>query len=303
MRSTLALTLLAVALVATGCKKSDKPAPGNGPTTPEAKPPEAKPPEAKPPEAKPPVGGDTLTLKETPAKVGDKRTKTDDVVVVFQFDAKGKKIDARSVEHKQEAAEILAVDGKIPMKVKVAYSGLKAEQTIGGKVQTKPQVLDGKTYVVWSEGGAIKATTADGAAVSAEELKELTSKNDELGKPDVIEDLLGGRTWKVGETYVLSADELAKVKANITDPSKPLPTEMSFTLKSFDDKQAMFEMTTTLVQAAKGADQLTFAMKGLAKVELPGVHASELSLDGTLAGSINSMPTTGTMTGKTTYTY
>ena len=215
---------------------------------------------------------------------------------------KGKQVGVKSVDHKQETTEVLAVEAGGATKLKATYANLSAVQTIDGKDKAKPQVLDGKSYLVWVEGGAIKATTADGAAVSAEELAELTDKHDDLGKPDVIEDLLAGRTWKIGETYVFTADDLAKLKARSTSTGKPVATEMSFTLEAFNATEARFAMTTTLVQT-KGAEQLTFVMKGIARVELPTNRGLEMSMAGGITGTVKTMPTKGAMTMKTVYAY
>lgn len=307
MRSTsivIALSL-ATALAAAGCKKAEQkaadPAPKDLAKVPEVAKPPAPAGSVKAPEAAAP-SATTLKFDEAPAKVGDKRTKTDDSEVLFQVDAKGKKVDVKVVKHKEEQVEILAVDGAIPMKIKIAYPTISSSQTISGAVKTKPEVLDGKTYVVWSEGGAIKATTADGAAVSAEELAELADENDELGKPDTMEQILEGRTWTIGETYDFTADDLAKLKARSTASGKPVATAMSLTLQSFDATQAIFALTMAMTQT-KDPDTLTFAMKGTAHVALPSAHATALAMDGAITGTANGMPTAGTMTAKTIYTY
>lgn len=308
MRSTsivIALSL-ATALVAGGCKKAEEkkaaaPPPVEQPKAAEA-PKAGEAAKVPTPTPTPVADATTLKLASIADKVGDKRTKTDDIVVDFEFDVKGKKVAVKSVDHKEETTEVLAVEGTGASKVKASYAKMSAVQTMDGKDKNKPQILDGKSYIVWVEGGAIKATTADGAAVSADELKELADKNDDLGKPDVIEELLAGRTWKIGETYVFTADDLAKLKARSASQDKPVATEMSLTLEAFDATEGRFALTTTLVQT-KGADQLTFAMKGLARVELPSNRGLEMSMSGVISGTMKTMATTGTMTAKTTYAY
>ncbi|MBK9032640.1 MAG: hypothetical protein IPL61_15245 [Myxococcales bacterium] len=308
---------LTSALVASACKKSDKPAPAAGTAAPAAGTAAPAAGTAAPaagtaagtaaPAAEPaapaaaPAAGTTLKLTEVPPKVGDKRTKIEDNEIALQMDAKGKKVDVQVVGHKEEQLELLELAGDVMMKVKASYPSISNTQTIAGKVQAKPNVLAGKAYVVWSEAGEIKATTADGAAVSAEELAELADENDELGKPDVMQQILANRTWTIGEPYVFTADDLAKLKAR-ANPGKPVPSAISFTLRSFDATVAVFELTMSMVQA-KGTEQLQFDMKGTARLELPSTNPIEMSMSGPISGTANGMPTTGTLTGKTTYSY
>lgn len=297
MRSSIALGFLAAALAAGGCKKADdqqKPAAA----VPAAKDPGAT---APAPTAPAPTAADGIKLAEAPPKVGDKKTKFDDVTVNFTFEIQGKKIDAKSVEHKEETVEIVALDGKIPMKIKVSYAKMSAVQTMAGKDQPKPQPLDGKSYLVWSEGGAVKFSTADGGPVTPEEEKALQNKADDVGRVDPLDELLSAHLWKIGETYAFTDADLAKI-AGATLPGKPVPKAMSFTLTAVDDKIATFDMTTKLVQG-DGPENLTFEMKGVAKVERATSHGLEMKLSGPLSGTIKGMPTTGTVDGHTTYTY
>jgi|GEM_PF-4430006 len=305
MRSSMILAF-ALATALGGCKKADKAAtPPPSEKVAEPKPAEPKPAEPTPEAIKPaepaPGPAGTLTLAPNREKVGDKKVKTEHAVVAFSLDAKGKTVEVKTTGHKQAATEVLAID-PVPTKLKVSYSGLSSVQNVGGKDTVKPQILDGKSYVVWVEGGAIKATTADGAAVSPEELTELADENDDLGKPDDLDAILNGRAWKIGETYQLTADELAKMKARSTNPSKPVISAMSLTLQAFDAKEATFALAMTLVQS-KGAEGLTFDLKGTARLDVVANRAIEMAVEGPLAGSVNGMTATGTMSVKTTYRY
>lgn len=315
--------LLLVLATASACKKADDkpkadpaaapaapaaPAPAPAPTAPA---PGGTAPAATAPGAVDPsarvgaqvLGPDTLRLRSMPNVVGDKRTKIDDIVVIFQVEANGQKIDVHSTEHKEEAVEVLAVDAAgTRTKQKVTYTGMKSTQTVGGKSKDKPQVLDGKSYVVWIEGGEVKATTADGAAVSADELAELVKANRELGRPEEMDSILADRVWKIGETYTFTADDLAKLNARSTGGDRPIATAMSLTLERFDDKQAVMRMTTELRQE-KGKDKLDFAMQGPVTLELPQARAISMEMEGTIKGVANGMPSGGSMKNRTTYRY
>lgn len=316
MRSTLALTLLAAALVAGGCKKSDKAAneapkadKAADPKVAEPKPAEPKVAEPTPapaavdPGAPAAAGADTLKLAMVPPKVGDKQTKIDDIGVVFSLDAKGKKIDVETIEHKEQTQEVLESDGKEPTKIRVSYSKLSEVQKMGGQDKAKPQPLDGKTFIVWTEGGVIKATTDDGKPVTDEELALLAKKNDDLGKGDPLTELMAGRTWKIGETYNLTADDLAKLKARDKTGEKPVPVAMSFTLESFDAKEARFAMVMVMDQSMGATDKLNFDLKGFARIEQPSSRALEMNMSGPVKGAVKGMATEGTMSAKSTYSY
>lgn len=317
MRSSPLIVLsLAAALVATGCKKASDsksegaPAAGKtatGPATPPADP-AAKPATptgpATPPTdpAAPPVGTETtlkLTVKAAP-KVGDKRGKTDDINTTMVVDANGKPTTVIMGEHKEQQAEVLAVDGDVRTKIKITYVKLTATQTIGTAVKSKPQPLDGKTYIVAFEGGEIKSTTPEGAAVSPEEAAELADDNDELGQPDVMEKILADHTWTIGETYAFSADELARLAARKRGPGKPTATAMGLTLKSFDAKHAEFAITTTLT---RDKDQFSVTMTGTIVVDRVNDRPLSMTMEGALTATTNGKPTTGTLIGKTVYTY
>lgn len=261
---------LATAVVATGCKKAGTP-------------------------------GAPLTLHAVPIQIGDKRIKTEDMEIALHLDADGTRVEVTVVKHVQATTEVVAVDGAIATKLKVSYAGLRDVRTIGGKVKVKPQILDGKSYVVWAEGGAIQATTADGAAVSADELTELAKHNPELGKPDVTAGLLAERTWTIGEKRVATGDELAKIATVVADANQ-VPSEMSFTLLSFDATEARFAVTTTLV-ATDGDGQSTFTLKGIARVERSSGRPLETSMAGTIHGVSFGIPAAGTTTTTAMYTY
>ncbi|MEZ4364929.1 MAG: hypothetical protein R2939_01415 [Kofleriaceae bacterium] len=249
------------------------------------------------------TGSGSLAMPPAAAKVGDRRVKVDRMETKFTVDAGGSKMPIETVEASTETAEVLAVDAAgLVTKVKIAYSGMLGTQAAGGQLQTKPQPLEGKTYVVWRDGDEIKATTEAGGEVSAEELAALRDDHGDLGKPQAMELIIGGRTWNVGEPFELDAKMLAEFNELKGGPGKPSATAMTLTLTRFDDAVAEFQMVSSLRQATGPVD-LTINFGGPVKVDRVHTRPLELVMSGTLNGTAQGAPAAGTIEGKTTYTY
>jgi hypothetical protein len=299
LRTRLVVLVLAAAaaLAACGGKKATE-AKQNSPA---ATPPAATPPAATPPAATPPAAAGELKLPLAERKPGLKWTKTDDMTSQMQIGPADKQITVDGSRHYVDQLEIVEVDAAgIVTKVKAAYPERKDTEQMGDKTREKPSSLVGKSYVAWFANGKLEATHEDGSAVSPEELDELAKDLDEVGKPRVMDQIVAGRAWKVGETYTFTADELARLNA-AKGPSAPTGTAMALTLREVTGDRAIFEMKSTMQVETKAA--LKMEMSGAVAIDVKTGHPITLELSGPIAGTVSGQPVTGTMTGKVAYQF
>ncbi|MBL8620389.1 MAG: hypothetical protein JNK64_03770 [Myxococcales bacterium] len=308
LRSVLVVSCLALALGACDKKKSDAtppPAPGtaSGSTTPPPAVPPAPPaPAAGSGTAAAPADGE-LRIPNLPAKVGDKFTETEDRTMVAKIEPKpGQAIEVTTREQRQEDKEVVAVDGGVISKLKVSYPKVVITESAMGQTKDKPTPTAGKSYLVWREGGALKATLADGAAVSPEEMKVLAKGQKSVGRPDVMQQIMAEHAWKLGETVAMSPAEIARladVVGGEDDAGKLIA--MGFTLQASDATTATFAMTMAMESTgAKGT--MKVSLTGTAKVDRNSGRALEVSAAGPFEGNMG-VPITGTMTATTSYAY
>ncbi len=302
--SVLALALALAATLVGGCDKKDaasKPAPtAPAPTTtPPKTPPPAPPAEAPAPGASAAAAG--LKLPMATRTVGTRWVKTDDVTSTMVISVTAdKQLTVDSTQHKVDEIEVVELDAAgLVTKVKVSYPERKTTDRQGTQTKDKISPLAGKSYLAWSKGGALEATHADGSAVTPEELEDLTDSLDELGKPRVMDEIVSARTWKIGETYTFTADDIARLVAAKT--GKTRPAALALTLREVKDGKATFAMTAAMVVSGKA--QLSTELSGSVTIDVATGHPVTISLAGPAKGSVNGMSVAGTMSGTTSYAY
>jgi hypothetical protein len=274
---------------------------------------------AKPRPSAPPVAGETgsgsapiaaaapatdgIKLPNVPPRVGDKRTKAEDLTMkTFVEAAPGKQVEVVSMKREEETQEVLAVDGDVITRLKVTYGVQSEQRTTDGKTNDKTSPLAGKTYVVWREAGKLHASREDGSAPPPDELAAVVKGNRRVGRPAVMEKILGDHRWKPGERVELTADQLKQIAdARDPDSDEPAPSALSLTLTRTEGSAALFTMTVTLAtKTAKG--WMEMALSGTMTGDLKTGRQHEMQLVGPFQGNLGK-PITGTMQAKTTYTY
>ncbi len=305
------LSMIAIALtlaLGTGCKKDEAAAPpatkdnaGADPKVTEPGPVAKAEPKADPKvEPTTPPAGDGLKLTWKAAAVGSHETQTDVQTSAFTITMPDGTTTVEGTQRKERIIHTEVLEsGDVVTKAKIHYERFKEGGTVGGKPKDKAVPVDGKTYVVWFDAGAIKASTEDGKDVSPEELAEITDHvDDEIGMVPRIPRVLAARIWKQGEAAALTADELAM----LADDGMTAEAA-TVTLVSSDATSAMFslEMKTRKVDPADKSD-MAIPMKITAKVEVATLRLIELSLTATMEGSVKGMAMKGTMEGTKTST-
>lgn len=307
MKRTAAAAALVLALASPGLlaacgKKADKPR--ETPTAPAAPttPPVAQPttPTTPPATTPPTAAGEVKVVQARPA-VGMQWTKVDDLTSTMVVTAGDKKLTIDTKRHFRHEHEVLAVDAAgLVTQVKASYPEHEESERRNGEAKDKVSPLKGKSYIVSVEGGEIKATLADGGAISKEELEELAADQDELGKPRVMDQIIASRTWKVGELYLLTAAELAQIAAS-KGARAPRASVIGFTLREVKGDLAIFDMKTTM--HVEGKAQIDMEMAGSVILDTRTGRPIEVALTGPAKGKAGNFPVEGTMSGKTSYQY
>ena len=273
----LALTVaLAAAPLVAGCKQSPATA-GTGPTA-----------------------SDTLTLPLAQRKVGIRWIKIDDTTTDLKIGTGADAAQVGGKRHPRTANEILEVgaDGGVT-KVKLTYLERTDVELGPGAGPGKASPITGKSYIAWVEGGEVAATAADGSAVSSEELSEIRRDQDELGKPPVMEQIMA-RTWKVGVTVALTADELARLAASEGGGDGPRPSSITLTLRAVAGGTAEFAMTMKMESASP---PLVIDAAGTAFIDVATGRPNRIDISGPVAGDAGGTPISGTMASLATYEF
>ncbi len=289
----------AAALALLGCEKK-KPAPAapNAPTA-------TTPPAGTVPAAPVPVEAspDGLKLGSLAPKVGDVRTEREEQLTNIKVEAGGKTIEIVGSERKVERQEVVAATGDVVDKLKITFVEFDKQEKIGGQDRPAKAAVAGKTYLVWREGKQLKATTEAGAAVDADEVKEVVGGSRGVGRPQAMERIMAKQVWKVGARYDLTADDLNQLNDPATHADdEPTLTAGSLTLQSSAGGNASFAMEMKLLQGAGGA-AMEVVLRGTVVLEIATGRSVSLDSVGTISGKMGGAPVAGELKVKTTYQY
>jgi len=241
-----------------------------------------------------PPGGDVTLTWETPP-VGFKFDKSETEHVEMTFGGTPVTLDKTKLRH-MEVIE----SGEFITKLKVHVEADHELQTAEGKQGKKTEPTEGKTYLVWKEGGTIAASLEDGSAISPEELEELSgSFDDEIGvKPGIVKVLLA-HAWKTGEETTLASPDLEWLTEDLKKGAKVDAAKV--TLKSTEANNSVFVlwMDLTLSGEATGTSSGTATIVLDNKPLRPSILEGEIAMDATIGA--NKM--VGKSTQSTKYTY
>lgn len=241
--------------------------------------------------------GDGIVLRQALPKVGDKATKVHDSSMVMTL---GTGAEMTMTKHTEETREILEASGDVFTKAKMTYVAHKQTQAMAGKTKDKPSPLTGKAYIVWRKDGKLEATRDDGSAVPPDELKELLDENKRLGEPDMMDRIVGSKTWKVGEKVVFTPAELAEINKRYEAGVEQI---VGLTLTLTGVEAGVATMAMDMAMATKNPKgTMDIAITGTTKVDVATGRLIEAGGTGPVKGDMG-MPITGTMTLKTAYTH
>lgn len=295
MRMKSIATAIAIAAAFAACKKEEKGGAADpkeattkpaDPTTAEGTKP-ADP--AKPTSQTPPAdtaSADSITIKAAAPAVGAKWSEEKVQVMTLKINEKGGVTELVREGTEKKQVEVLALTGNVVTKAKVAYD-IVEKQTVGGKIQEMPSPVTGKTYVLDASNGKLAITTDAGAKPSADEIVAIEKDEDNFGKPDRMQALLDGKTFKKGETVDFPADQ---IKGVMGDAGGRTVTKMSLTYTGNEGTDPAFDWVVAFVQEDRG---MKIVSEATGKVVVDVASGELLSM--TVEGPIE-------MTGKATAT-
>lgn len=249
-----------------------------------------------------PAAGDGLTIAWKAPAVGATSETSGEMKMALQITPPNgaKPMDMNMTGLKKRIVEVLEVTGDFPSKVKVTYETQTELKEMMGKKEEEPSPLHGKAYVVWLEGGAVKATTADGGAVNAEEMKELDEDwYDNLGRVPGMAKAILARTWKQGETVTFSADELK----DLSEEKRGRTVKAAKgTLQGVDGAIATFVLDMEVEQVQDG-QPIAMAVKATFKVDAEKARPLGGTMEGTFDATMRGAAVKGTMKAVDTTTW
>ena len=242
---------------------------------------------------------DGLVIPPPAPRVGDRSGKVEDTTLAMIL-GEGEAI--QTVKHTEEIREVLAVDGPAITKAKLRYVAFTQRQFASGAIKENQAPLVGKTFVVWREGAAIKATREDGSAPAADELAAVIDANKRFGLPSALDVIIASKTWMRGERVAFTPAELAQLNQR-TDGKQGSErfVSMALTLTGVDGDVATFAMEMGAAITLE-AGTLEMAVTGTVRFDVAHGRPLELGGRGPVTGDLGT-PVKGTMTIKASYSY
>lgn len=240
-------------------------------------------------------GSDGLRIRWKPLAVGDRgihqRLSTLELEITPPGQPPGTMVEEHEVDR---ALEVLEVDGDTLSKVEVTYVHATSRQSLDGDVPPRPEPIDGKTYVVRVEAGALRI---DGDVPAAERDAVVDDLRDELVGIPGIAQVMMKRAWKRGELAELRGDDLAK----ITEGQDVTARRGTIMLRDHEHGIARFQVV--LDAETTGAGQLAMAQTIQLHVDLATGRLVYAMVDARLDGTLDGAKATGTMKSSTTATW
>jgi hypothetical protein len=230
-------------------------------------------------------------------KVGDQTLKTETMTMNMTFDVKGSKVNMKLTKGGDKLEKVLAVDGVAASKISITYQRLIEKQEMGNKSSEKPDPRQGKTYIVWRENGTLQASYEDGTTPPPDELKEVLDDNDSVGIPDEMDAIVSARTWKSGEKYTFTKDEIARINASkAKDNEGKELTLVELMLRSAKDGVATFTIAMGVKIESGNEGAFEFTIRGDARADQTSGHLLGIKGTGDLKGTVKGMGVTGSIT-------
>lgn len=193
----------------------------------------------------PPVAGDAWSVRVEASSRSDEQVST----YVSEF-----------------RAEILAVDGPAPSRVKLRF----ARNVHGSQGAEKPTVIDGKEFVV--DARAPHVRDAAGAPAPEDEAQRVLDVFPDLGTRARIDEVLPDDVMRIGDRR----DELAAAVLRVVHPRAWTLQAGTAKLARVEGEQAVFQLTLD----ATSESGVHMQVSGEARVRLADARLTELTLDG-----------------------
>lgn len=214
--------------------------------------------------------------------------------------------EMKEAETSKKTIEVVAVAGHAIAKAKVVYEQHEVTRASGANSDAARSAVAGNRYVVWKEGGKVKATREDGKAVSEEEQAVFAEDFLEIGDVPVILQLVTGRTWTQGERVDLTGDQLTALgKARTGGDAAVQPAGGWLALTVLDGERATFDAELKVVREDKGM-KVESTILSTIDLEVKTGRIHSLTTTGTVKGEVKGKkpaPLAGTLKSTLTFTY
>lgn len=244
--------------------------------------------------------GLSIHLTRMPPRVGDQIVVGMTMSMEMSFDVKGTPVEAKQMANDEVLQEVLAVDGFAPSRIRVTYKTMSDTSEMMGRPEATRDPRAGKTYIVFREEGRLRATYEDGSTPPRGELKKVLENNKGVGVEDEWEAIVAGRTWKSGERYTFTADELTRVNEAKRRASTGNPrdterwTRCQLMLRSVDNGVAIFSLVMG-VRLEDDDSAMEFVVDGDARIEQATGRLLETSGTGAITGTTQRIPFKGSI--------
>jgi hypothetical protein len=245
--------------------------------------------------------GEGVRITLAPPAVGDRRTVTS--TMRMEADATMPDGTARHIvieDRITEEIEVLAVSGGAQEKVRVRYPLAHRTRTMGQIRSDEDKPVEGHTYVVWLEGGEIRAARDDGAALHEAEQQHLVDAwDDDLGRVDPLLVLVADEPWTLGAGRELRAEEVAAL--HFGDDETRI-SSASIALAGTSASTATFELDVVM-HGDDAGDTIEIPARVMVELARQTGRMMSMTIKGTMSGATDGMKMTGAIEAEQRWTY
>jgi hypothetical protein len=178
--------------------------------------------------------GDVTLAWRTPA-AGATWTKSRSERVEMMYGGQPVTLEQRVLQH----VEVIE-SGDVVTRLAVTIEEDREVQHVAGESRTKSNPTEGRSYVLWKEGDQLVAALPDGALASSEELEELDSFEDDVGRRQGIAVVLLRHPWQLGAATALEGQDLLDLASDLNEGV--VVEDAVMTLARVDGDTAVFEL-------------------------------------------------------------
>ena len=208
-----------------------------------------------------------IRLVELPARVGDKArvSRSTEMKMSVEYWQEGEKFgtqeSVRSEEYVREM-EVLGLVGGAPAKERVRYERYRFKEAKPDAPPQEDNVLEGRAYLVDAHDREIRATTADGKALPAEELERVQRVHPELAVEDKIVADLKDKTIAVGAHASMREALFRALVTSVPGDFKNGTITLSGTRTEAGVEAAVFDWTAEMQTHEQNDMETTWHIKG-----------------------------------------
>lgn len=215
----------------------------------------------------------TIRLQVLPAHVGDKirETRSTEMKLSAEFWQDGEKLGTqeslRSEDYAREA-EVLALVGGVPGKVKVHYERYHFKEAKPDAAAHEDSSIEGKSYIVDGRDRETKATSTDGKPVTPEEMERLERVHADLAVDDKILAELRDKNIPVGSHSAMRESLFRALVTTVQGEFKSGSITLIGTRVENGKEAAAFDWSAEMHTEEESGMETTWHIKGECVVDI-----------------------------------